>query len=74
MNYREQLDSIYEDLKPGQFATLDHDDKAYFDGYSEVHDCTVTVLESIKGKYETVEEYEITLDWDTIVKFHNGEE
>lgn len=73
-SYKKGLMKLLEGLEAGQRVALEHEEDSYFDGWAHVHDCTLTVLQSIDGKYETVEEYQIALDWDTIVEFHNGEE
>lgn len=72
--YKAELMDILERLEEGQHETLEHEEDSYFDGYTDVHDCTITVLQSINGKYETVAEYELALDWSTIVEYYNGED
>jgi hypothetical protein len=59
-------------LTDEQHATLDHEDDSYFDGYQDVHDCTLHVLQFNGETYEEVETYELSLPWDEIVTFHNG--
>lgn len=71
---KEMMD-IINNLKNGQHVAISGEKgNSYFDGYAEVRDITVHVLQSNGETYDEVETYEIAMTWDEIVSFHGNDE